>query len=267
MSVIPDNPASRYHSILKKVRAGNVSLPIINSWADALGVEPSDRAGLAHRMAATATLLSDIHDHLVALPSEQYDPDTFRRHFFAWSKPLLASDLQTNKRNWSPHEIISEDALAALAALGYFLSERRVEPIIQETSIDGLLPRFEELISLATDADDLDPDMRAFLVRHLTNLAERLRFVRIYGRPGIDEATGRFMIEAAQIEREVAREPKSRLARLVRSEAYSAFRVLVDDLLKVVGVAAGVIAIGQGFGLFSQLPSAEQTSNESSNSE
>jgi hypothetical protein len=216
-------------------------------------------------MAATATLLSDISDHLAALPNDDVNPEDFRRHFTAWARPLLAGDLNLQKRQWNPHEVISEDALAALASFGYLLSALKVEPSINESSVQGILSQFDALIVQVSEADDLDPDMRAFLVRHLTNLAERLRLVRIYGRPGIDEATGRFMIEVGQIKKNVEQEPKSRLARFVRSESFQACMKLLDGLLKVVGATTAIVSIAQGFGLF--LPHGGQPAGKSGGSE
>lgn len=256
--VIPGNPATRYHSILKRVREGNKQVALIDAWAKALEVDPGDPHELARRMAATASLLSDIHDHLAALSPDEVDPQDFRRHFVAWARPLLVRDVQATAVPWKPDQIITQDALSALASLGYLLAALRVEPQVDRASIDEILPRFDELLKLVTGTDELDRDLRAFLVRHLTTITERLRLVRIYGRPGIDEAIGRFMVEGAQVEQEARREPTSRLARFVQSETYQAARTLLDDLLKAMGIATGAMALGQGFGLF-MLPSASPT--------
>jgi hypothetical protein len=208
------------------------------------------------------------HGVIFHASSTQFDPKNFRRHFVAWSQPLLVGEANLSGRPWNPNQVITEDALSALAMVGYFLSARVVEPKIAESSLPPILSRLEALIEQVTAADDLDPDLRAFLVRHLTNLAERLRLIRIYGRPGVDEAVGRFMIEAAQIEKSAEMEqrdaegdrrsasgPRSRLLRFVQSESYQACRTLIDDLLKVVGAATGLLAIAQGFGLFALPPS------------
>jgi hypothetical protein len=72
VTTVPDNPASRYHAILKEVRSGDVKRPLLEAWARALEVGSKDRVELARRMAATATLLSDINDHLAALPEDQF---------------------------------------------------------------------------------------------------------------------------------------------------------------------------------------------------
>ncbi|MBQ0906413.1 hypothetical protein [Micromonospora sp. U21] len=249
--MIPDNPASRYHDLLAEVLKANPSGPFRSAWAKTLGTDNDH--DLVMTMAAVASLLPDIKSHVEALPSAIRG--RYERNYLAWARPVIVFDVAGHGA-WRPESIITGEALDALGMLGDLLSARQAEAPIERVAVERLLARVEDMISEVTAADDLDADSRAFMVQHLSRVADRLRNIRIYGRGGVEEALGRACLATVAVEDAAVQQgPTSRFARFVNSERYVAFRTLLQDAANIIGIAAGGFALTAG-GTQAALPPA-----------
>ncbi|MET7373536.1 hypothetical protein [Micromonospora arida] len=240
--MIPDNPASRYHDLLAQVRRGDPNAAFKDVWAKVLGT--NDDQELVMTMAAVASLLPDIKSHVEALPASSRD--RYRRNYISWARPIIVFDV-AGHASWKREQTITQAGLDALGMLGDLLSAHQVETPVSESQVERLLTRVDEMISEITGDDDLDADSRAFMMQHLSRVAERLRAIRIYGRGGVEEALGRACLATVAAENAVTQQgPTSRFGRLVQSERYQAFRTLLEDAAKIFGIATGAFALTAG---------------------
>lgn len=191
MSDLPpaDNPATRLHSLLTDLVKRPASQPLGEAWAEVLNVPKDDTSQLFEELSAVHYL----HTHALALLEDHPDASD-GPHFTTWSAPVLTALGQSrNLSNTAQHaqQYLTEAVLLSLSAAGWLLGRdgHRMPTDQHVGDLITMLNQFEERIL----QEDVEDDLRLFLLAHLAAMRTAIRLVQIQGVDALRDAAEKGM--------------------------------------------------------------------------
>jgi hypothetical protein len=136
----------------------------------------------------------DVHRDILSLQGSS-NVSVHQGNLKRWGRIVYLAP-KAGTATFDPNEVASEDELSMLSGLADILNYRIPEEEAAPEKVDELIDSTNILINEVTAADDLDPDLRVFLLRHLAHVMDALRTVRIRGQRGVDEVLGNLVIDS-----------------------------------------------------------------------
>lgn len=231
-----DNPAGRLLILLRELRTHAQGPSVRDAWRTVLKSKAADAFEVD--MLAVSALLSDLVNDIEGLRGRT-DVERYHKRIPRWAK-LVTLPRVGGDQAFTADNVATDDELDMLADLSDLLSHRLSEGSLDPTLLEELLAQVTDLRDQVTTADDLDADLRVFLLQHLEALDRALRQVRIRGAQGLDDVLGRAIVD-------LARKPEQ-AERLRGHRLGAAFQKIIDLVLKVRQVAVAAVEIQNAVG-------------------
>jgi hypothetical protein len=246
VTVFYDNPAGRLHRVLKglkDVNPGTVSVQ--DAWARVLhaGQKP-DMAVLSRRMVQAFQLPAMVMSEFGQIDDQDLDRDLALR----WHDPVLVTFANTLFSNAQIASTLKYDevSLASLEHCSYLLHRSRREALPAGETLHAIREHVSKIQSLTAHDEEIDPDLREFLLEHAAALAEALEEFFLTGALGIqrviDEAVGSAVRNGYvpdEVSGEVADDETGSKAAIKR------FWGVMGRAALVISMSGNLLAIGQ----------------------
>lgn len=187
MPLHDDNPAGRLYKILASLRDyAAQGTSVQDAWRYVLNVD--NDIDLQVGLAAVGSLVLDISVRLQSLATE-VDHERYMGYIPRWSRFIAMQEVAKGAA-YDANHVISQDELDMLGSLSDILHRVDPDSAVSQDAIDSLLGKIQELINDIIAANDVNDDLRIFILRHLRDAAYALQFYSIYGPERLDEVFG-----------------------------------------------------------------------------
>lgn len=183
-----DNPASRLHELLERFDAASAAnVQVTDAWASALAV-PIDETPRA--VARASNLLNEVEQAVLYL-NQPRQQAMVTRFLPRWSKPFFPLD-----RAWThgSHDLVDDDALAALGSLGDTMSSLVPEGVLPaDDTLIGLRQSIEGAIDAVRADGDLPSVLRVLMLQRLYDVLWAVDHLEVAGPGGVKAASERLI--------------------------------------------------------------------------
>lgn len=180
------NAAARLHSVLVKAKKSNLrSTPAISAWANLLNAEPSNEALVLKRLGAVMELPSTIKTKVESLS------DVDHELYLRWVPKLVGAFRATHLGSSfsSFLDNVDDTTLFGIEHCSALLGRKDPEPEIAKSELDFLRIKVQELIE-EVRTNDIDLDVRKFLLKHLLTILNAIEEYEIFGSRPLTAALG-----------------------------------------------------------------------------
>ena len=172
---IANTSAGRLHTILVKLLDADINSPISVAWANALEVNAKDLPRLTGQVGLVYALPQQVEDELKRL--KHYHP-----YLVAW-RPSLANLFAGSNFGaaWSSvSKNLTVAVMSGVEACALQLAELPPEPQLEDDALAEFSAEARQLYDDARQAD-IDPDLRHFILGHLSAIIDAVNNARIQG--------------------------------------------------------------------------------------
>lgn len=189
MTVYDDNPAGRLHKLLSAYsQKANQNHKIGVTWAAILGMPELPTPDLFARLGHVYGLPAQVEAELDRLDSSaEYDVDMALR----WRDPVttaFAQSLFSEQLSTAISGHFGVRTLDSLESCSYVLHRYRPQPAISDSEVERIAHLISELQEEITSSEDLEPELRSFLLYHAHLMARALGTLGISGNAALEEA-------------------------------------------------------------------------------
>jgi hypothetical protein len=226
-----DNPAGRLLWLIEQARKEDQTLAAINAWANVFGVDVGDRYALMCRCTDMVQLLQVTRAAVVELSDS--DPDFHLRHLGVIETMLANFQMLEGQQIGQFLNRLTPEALYGLEACASLLHRECPEPTLTQADFEELVAQVRDLIDNTLRSDELDAEIKQYIVDRLRSVEDALIHIRITGIQGINVAADG---AAGGLLRYWQRVGKTRIG--------IACRDFIGKLISVTGAANDVIEMG-----------------------
>lgn len=165
------------------------------AWAIVLG-EQAGTLDFDIKRAGAAALVGDLQVAIKSLEGSTVRVDRYLTAVTDWSRFIL-SPASGQGNPYDAVEVITDAEIDHLSGLADVLDARRPEVDPSPESVDGLLAAMTDLRTMVVQEEEIDGDLRLFLVDHLSAMISALIVVRVRGVQGVEQVLGRVVVNAS----------------------------------------------------------------------
>ena len=186
-----DNPAQRLLDLLASAR-GYGNQPPRSAWAAIFEVPDSDLGEILRLGAVTYGLALETRTQVENCPDD--DPALVLQNFGGVTTTVInfqnLGALPTMAQFLQPYDSLAEYSLRLAASL---LRRRKPETVLTDASLQALLDQTRVLIDSVSASEDIESDLRVWMIDMLREVETALLSVRVSGTSGVERATDRMM--------------------------------------------------------------------------
>ncbi len=175
MSEELNNPAARLVEILRRIQRGHSNKTVRQAVADALGISPDVDSVLHERLVLVDGIAQEARTKLEA---DGVGADFMLRDLAVVEKQIIPALHNLNSNASGVGKKITPEILRGLDGCAYALSMSDAEPALDRNKLADIRRELDELADKLAHADDLDPDLRAFLADAISALIRANRRCR-----------------------------------------------------------------------------------------
>jgi hypothetical protein len=179
------NPAQRLHDLLTEFKAKQPGIPIARAIGEVLDFDPDDAPVLFSAVAAISALPYQIELQL------ERTPDIDHELFVSpWMSKVSAVIEQLHNVGNPVQNVTQQYDDAVLLGLRHASHALRLtgHELPTDTEVSDLLAALNDLETQVFAADDLDGEVRDFLLRHINDMRRALQLVKVHGVEGFQNA-------------------------------------------------------------------------------
>lgn len=170
-----ENPAQRLHDLLEDLRAQPGNISIRAAWANVFRVD-TDNHELFFRAVAEFTALPDATFRQLLHLEVPHD-----LYVTPWLLPVNAVVDGFNSMGNGVESVHRQYDGAVLLGLRHASNVLAVGRGAEQDDVDSLLQAIHDMESAAREADDVDVEVRAFILRHLREMEVALMLFKVGG--------------------------------------------------------------------------------------
>lgn len=236
MAEYSDNPAGRLHRLLIQFRRNATSnAPAWRTWAATFGIQGDDFPEIARCLGILLALPGEIESELAQMDPANY-PETIVLRWKGKIVPALVPNLFTSQRSDQMAAQIDDESLASLETCSWFLNRHRPQRPVAKSDLERIQKLLAELEAELRESEQIDPELREFLVRQCKEMTRALRDVEIRGRAALEDALDRTWGAANRRQDLVTRSETA-------PSVWRKFVNLLKDIAVTLGVTSALIAL------------------------
>ncbi|MBE1485589.1 hypothetical protein [Plantactinospora soyae] len=226
-----NNPAGRLLWMLEEANK-QLEQPAVRVWADIFDVDPTDMAGLMRGIADVAATAADVRTQINALSD---DPQIFLMHYGEVERTVAKFPyMGNNHMNWFLSDF-RDTGRYCLIHCSTLLTRRQPEPRLVDETIQNLVNEIHSILRAVEHHENLDSELKAFLLRHLLVLKRALEDFHLFGSKPVEQA----LDEAVGA---IGRKPHL-VERMRQNNYVSAFIALLLSVDVALGMASNTKAL------------------------
>ncbi len=241
----PDNPARRLHKLYtsfeKHGGRGTTNNPTTakDAWAAALDLKPKEELPeLLAQFGVIVGLPKEIRERVKRLPEEEAT-ELLGRHIPKFVRVLADYGIHARVREY--RSIITSHEVESLLHIAQALDRQGAhEATVDAERVEKLRAEVATLLADVLDDDNLPPELRRFVLRHLERIERALRRLQVEGIDGLREALNLLAAEVI-VDNTRPEEQRGGLWNFVRWTGGVGAR-----LLSIVGQATQIVTLASG---------------------